>query len=154
MDKTAQFLKHLKSEDPATRERATRELWSLWHRQAGIELEQELNEGIELMERQQLDEALIAFQILVDKCPDFPEANNKLATLLYFMEQYEESVEECEKVLLKIPHHFGALNGMGLCLFRLNRFEEAIQSFQKALEIQPYADSNRLYIARCRANLN
>ncbi|MCH7713817.1 MAG: tetratricopeptide repeat protein [Chloroflexi bacterium] len=34
------------------------------------------------------------------------------------------------------------------------RYDEALTSFRKALEIQPYADINREYIARCRANLN
>jgi len=68
--------------------------------------------------------------------------------------KFEESVKECEEVLRRIPHHFGALNGMGLCLFDLQRYEEAIRYFQKALEIQPYAVNNRSYIARCRANLN
>ena len=154
MDKTGQLLEDLKCEDPAVREKATRELWILWHRQEGIELEHELNEVTELMNQQNLDEALIALQILVDKNPDFSEAHNKLATLLFLIGQFDESVKECEEVLRRIPHHFGALNGLGLCLYELKRFEEAILTFQRALEVQPYAMINRTYIARCRANLN
>jgi tetratricopeptide (TPR) repeat protein len=154
MDKTGQLLEDLKNEDPAVREKATRELWILWHRQEGMELERELNEATELMDQQKQDEALIAFQILVEKCPDFAEAHNKLATLLFLMGQYDEAVKECDEVLRRIPHHFGALNGLGLCLYELKRFEEAILVFQLALEVQPYALINRTYIARCRANLN
>lgn len=154
MDKTEQYLEDLKSEDPAMRENATRELWQLWHRQEGIELERELNKGTRLMDQQKLDEALIVFQTLVEKCPDFAEAHNKLATVLYLMNQYDESVKECEEVLSRIPHHFGALNGLGMCLYELKRFEEAIRSFQKALEVQPYAETNRQFIAHCRASLN
>ncbi len=154
MDKTGQYLENLKNEDPDVREKATRDLWILWHRQEGIELERELNEGTELMDQQKQDEALIAFQILVEKCPDFAEAHNKLATLLFMMGQYDEAVKECDEVLRRIPHHFGALNGMGMCLYELKRFEEAILAFKLALEVQPYALINRTYIARCRANLN
>ena len=154
MDKTEQYLEDLKSEDPAIREHATRELWILWYGQEGAEMEKELNEGTRLMDRQQHDEALEIFRSLVEECPDFSEAHNKLATLLFMMGKFEESVKECEEVLRRIPHHFGALNGMGLCLFDLRRYEEAIRCFQKALEIQPYAVNNRSYIARCRANLN
>ena len=154
MDKTEQYLEDLKSEDPAIREHATRELWILWHGQEGAEMEKELNEGTRLMDRQQHDEALEIFRSLVEKCPGFSEAHNKLATLLFMIGKFEESVKECEEVLRRIPHHFGALNGMGLCLFDLQRYEEAIRYFQKALEIQPYAVNNRSYIARCRANLN
>ena len=154
MGNTEHLLEDLKSEDPTTRENATRELWIIWHRQEGAELERDLNEATELMGRQKHDEALIALQTLVEKCPEFAEAHNKLATLLFLMGQYDESIKECEEVLKRIPHHFGALNGLGLCLFELKRFEEAIRSFQKALEIQPYAQINRTYIANCRANLN
>ncbi len=154
MDKTEQYLADLKSEDPSIRENATRGLWILWHSQFGPEIENELNEGIQLMDRQQHEQALEMFLSLVEKCPDFSEAHNKLATLLFIMRQYEESIKECEEVLRKIPYHFGALNGMGLCLFDLRRYEEAIHCFQKALEIQPHAKVNRTYIARCRGLLN
>ncbi len=154
MDKTEQYLEDLKSEDTAIREHATRELWILWHGQEGAKMEKELNEGTRLMDHQQHDEALEILQSLVEKCPDFSEAHNKLATLLFMIGKFEDSVKECEEVLRRIPHHFGALNGMGLCLFDLQRYEEAIRYFQKALEIQPYAMNNLTYIARCRANLN
>ena len=154
MDNTAQLLEELKSEDPATREKATLELWVTWHQQKGIELERELNKGTQLMDQQKHNDALIVLQGLVDKCPDFTEAHNKLATLLCLMGQYDEAVKECEEVLIQIPHHFGALNGLGMCLYELKQFEQSIQVFQRALEIQPYAQVNRTYIARCRANLN
>jgi len=154
MDKIGQYLEDLKSEDPATREKATMELWTLWYRQAGTEMEMELNEGTRLMNHQQPDQALKVFRNLVEKRPDFPEAHNKLATLLFLMGQYEESVRECEETLRRNPHHFGALNGMGMCLFHLNQFEGAILCFKRALEIQPYAEINRIFIARCRGNLN
>lgn len=154
MSKTEKYLENLKSEDPAVREKATRELWILWHRQEGIKLERELNEATELMDRQKHDDALIAFQTLVEKCPDFAEAHNKLATLLFLMGQYDESVKECEEVLRRIPHHFGALNGLGMCLYELKRFEEAILIFKRALAVQPHARINRTYIARCRGGLN
>jgi tetratricopeptide (TPR) repeat protein len=154
MDQTEKYLEDLKNEDPSVRESATRALWILWHTQFGAELEKELNDGTELMDNQQPNQALEAFQSLIEKCPEFVEAHNKLATLLFMMGRFEESVKECEEVLRRIPHHFGALNGMGLCLFDLRRYEEAIKYFQKALEIQPYAVNNHSYIARCRGNLN
>ncbi|MEC7640818.1 MAG: tetratricopeptide repeat protein [Nitrospinota bacterium] len=154
MDSIGQYLEDLKSKDPTTREKATGELWAFWHRQAGPEMERDLYEGTRLMDHRHLDEALKVFRNLIEKRPDFPEAHNKLATLLFLMGQYEESVKECEETLRMNPHHFGALNGMGMCLFQLHRFEEAIVSFKKALEIQPYAEINGVFIARCRGNLN
>jgi tetratricopeptide (TPR) repeat protein len=154
MDQTAQYLEDLKSDDPAVRENATRGLWVLWHSQEGSEMEKQLNEATELMDSQKHEQALVAFRTLIEKRPEFSEAHNKLATLLFMMGEFEESIKECEIVLQKIPHHFGALNGRGLCLFDLHRYEAAISCFQKALEIQPHAEINLTYIARCRGNLN
>ena len=154
MDKTEQYLTDLKSEDPSIRASATRALWVFWHGQLGPELEKELNDGTALMDNEQPEKALEIFMSLVERYPDYSEAHNKLATLLFMMDQFEEAVLECEEVLKQIPHHFGALNGMGLCLFDLRRYEEAIVCFQKALQVQPYAKINLTYIARCRANLN
>ena len=91
---------------------------------------------------------------LLRKYPSFPEAHNKLATVLYLKGNYAESVEECKTTLKMNPVHFGAWNGLGICLFNLGQYPEAIKCFKKALEIQPFAKNNRIYIARCRGNLN
>ena len=68
--------------------------------------------------------------------------------------KFKQSAEECEVTLDKNPHHFGAWNGKGMCLYKLARYDEAIKCFEMAMEIQPYADINRGYIARCRGKLN
>ena len=88
MDRIQQYLESLKSEDSAAREKATRELWALWYRQAGAEMEEELNRGTRLMTHKNLDGALKVFQELIEKRPDFSEAHNKLATLLFLKGQY------------------------------------------------------------------
>ncbi|PIQ97356.1 MAG: hypothetical protein COV67_04740 [Nitrospinae bacterium CG11_big_fil_rev_8_21_14_0_20_56_8] len=154
-DKTLQeFLNDLKNTDPAVRETATQALWTTWHREAGELAEFQLNRGVALMAERQLDQARENFADLCEKFPDFPEGHNKLATVLYLMGRYLESVIECDITLEKNPHHFGAWNGKGLCLYNLGKFEEAILCFQRALEIQPYADVNLHYIGRCRRKLN
>ena len=52
------------------------------------------------------------------------------------------------------PNHFGAWNGLGLCHYQLANYPTAIKSFKTALSNQPYADFNKVYIARCRGQLN
>ncbi|NIP99940.1 MAG: tetratricopeptide repeat protein, partial [Nitrospinaceae bacterium] len=103
------------------------------------------------MSRGNFPEAEKVFLHLIQNHPDFPEAHNKLATLLYLQGNYHDSVTACRLTLKLNPNHFGAWNGMGMCLYKLARFEEAVKSFEKALQIQPYADVNRVYIARCRS---
>ena len=144
----------LKSPSPATRNRATQELWSLWYREAGGQAEEQLNRGTRLMGEHQMDAAKQIFKDLLEIYPDFAEAHNKLATLLFLQEEFEEAVIECERTIKINPHHFGALHGMGMCLYKLARYDEALKCFKRAVEIQPYADANREFIAQCLGKLN
>ena len=152
--KVQQLLSDLKKSDSAVRNHATHELWQIWYGEAGKLAESQLDQGTRLMGENLLDEAKKVFKSLIINYPDFAEAYNKLATLLFMKGEYSESVFECERALKLNPDHFGALNGMGMCLFQLARYDEALTSFQKALKIQPYADINREYVARCRGLLN
>lgn len=154
MNPKDELLKALKDDDPKKRNQATKALWSLWHGEAGESAELKLNQGATLMNSKKFKQAQEIFANLISQFPNFAEAHNKLATLLYLDGEYLNSVEECKIVLSLNPHHFGAWNGMGLCLFNLGKYNEAIQSFQRALDIQPFATVNQVYIARCRGNLN
>ena len=154
MNDLQQLLNDLKSPNPGARNHATQELWLIWYREAGNEAEEELNRGTRLMGEDKMDQAEHVFKHLIENFPDFAEAHNKLATLLFLLEKYEDSVFECEQTLKLNPHHFGALHGLGMCQYKLARYDQALNSFQRALEIQPYADTNRGFIARCRGKLN
>lgn len=154
MDNLEKLLEALKLPDPAIRKKATAALWLRWHEEAGKDAEELIQQGIHLLNENRLGEAENLFARLTEDFPEFPEAHNKLATVLFLNGNYSHSIEECEITLRLNPHHFGAWNGLGMCLYQTGRYEKAIDSFQKALEIQPYAQSNRVYIARCRAKLN
>jgi tetratricopeptide (TPR) repeat protein len=154
MDNIQEYLDDLKNSDPEIRKRATSGLWGLWYRQAGDAAESQLIRGTRLMSDNHFDEAESVFSDLIKEFPSFPEGHNKLATVLYLQGKFKQSAEECEVTLDKNPHHFGAWNGKGMCLYKLARYDEAIKCFEMAMEIQPYADINRGYIARCRGKLN
>jgi len=154
MDDLERLLKDLKSIDRKVRKQATQSLWVRWYQQCGEAAERRLYEGIRYMDNDRLTQARRVFRELAEAYPDFTEAHNKLATVLYLEGDYEDAIHECRVVLDREPHHFGAWNGLGMCQFHLGRLEEAITSFQKALEIQPYAETNRQYIGLCRGKLN
>ncbi|CAI2717993.1 tetratricopeptide repeat protein [Nitrospina watsonii] len=154
MNDLERLLSDLKKIDPKVRKQATQALWVRWYQECGEAAERKLYEGIRFMDANDLKRAGNVFLNLTDEYPEFTEAHNKLATVLYLDGHYEEAIGECMIVLEKAPHHFGAWNGMGMCLFHLRRLNEAIFSFEKALEIQPYAQDNRHYIGLCRGKLN
>ncbi|GMH33130.1 hypothetical protein BSKO_00964 [Bryopsis sp. KO-2023] len=90
-----------------------------------------------------LEAALGAFSELIRQDPSFVEGYNKRATVLYLMDKYEESVQDCKIVVQMQPYHFAAYSGMGLCLFCLRRCDEAIEAFDEALRINPGLDRIR-----------
>jgi len=154
MNKIEKLLADLHSQIPEQRQSATMALWSSWYLEAGEQGELEIQKGVDLMDQKSPEQAQFHFESIIKKYPDFAEAHNKLATVLYITEDYEEAIKECEVTLGMNPNHFGAWHGKGLCLYKVARYSEAIESFKSALKIQPYADINRVYIATCRGNLN
>ena len=149
-----ELLQDLLSENAQLRQTATKALWGLWFSQAGEKAESRIHTGTKQMDRRQYELAQQEFENLVMDYPKFAEAHNKLATVLYMQEKYVQSIRECEITLEMNPNHFGAWNGLGLCHYRLAHYQKAIESFNTALTLQPYADFNKVYIAKCRGQLN
>ncbi|MEK9628816.1 MAG: tetratricopeptide repeat protein [Nitrospinota bacterium] len=149
-----ELLQNLWSDDSELRQSATHELWNLWLSEAGAEAESRIRKGTLQMDRNHYEQAQQEFENLVADYPDFAEAHNKLATVLYLQRNYKQSIKECEITLKMNPNHFGAWNGLGLCHYQLTNYQKAIESFQTALTIQPFADFNKVYIAKCRGQLN
>ena len=154
MEDEKKLLSDLHSKAPELRNSATMALWDFWYFEAGDVAETYIRKGEDLMSLNKFEEAQSHFEKVIKTYPEFAEAHNKLATVLFLLGDYKNSVNECKVTLKMNPHHFGAWHGMGLCLFKLARYSEAIESFKSALEIQPYANINRKYIATCMGNLN
>ena len=149
-----ELLQDLLSENAQLRQTATKALWDLWFNQAGEKAESRIRTGTKQMDKGQYELAQQEFENLVMDYPKFAEAHNKLATVLYMQEKYVQSIKECEITLEMNPNHFGAWNGLGLCHYKLAHYQKAIESFNTALILQPYADFNKVYIAKCRGQLN
>ncbi len=149
-----ELLQDLLSENAQLRQTATKALWDLWLSEAGEKAESRILTGTKQMDKGQYELAQQEFENLVMDYPKFAEAHNKLATVLYMQKKYVQSIRECEMTLEMNPNHFGAWNGLGLCHYKLAHYQKAIESFNTALTLQPYADFNKVYIAKCRGQLN
>jgi len=116
-----------------------REIWGIWSEHgADAEAEMRFREGLILMNAGQLEQAIRLFSIVIEVAPDFAEAWNKRATLLYFTGDYAGSVRDIERTLALEPRHFGALSGLGLIYQQLDSADGAIRAFRAALEINPH----------------
>lgn len=116
-----------------------RQIWSIWSRHGGDdEINMRFQRGVVLMNSGQIDRAIGIFSRIVEIDPDFAEAWNKRATLLYMSGDFSGSVRDIQRTLSLEPRHFGALSGLGLIYSELDSTEGAIKAFTAALEINPH----------------
>ena len=137
-----ELLECVKSGDDLTRRLATHGLWECWLNERGPAARKEIERGIKKMEQGNLESALETFGKLVKKYPDWAEAQNKQATVLYLLGNPRLSYQVCQVVVELKPSHFGAWNGLALCAARMERWRDALRAARQALALQPGAQSN------------
>lgn len=155
MDDEAELLyRQLQSPDPYTRDRATARLWQLYFGAAGPEAEIRLLQAEQAVESGQYDTAQVWLDELIMDFPEFAEAWNRRATMYFLVKNYFASLADCEATTRLEPNHFGAWHGMGLNYLALKRYDSAARAFKRALEIQPFAETNQTLLAQCLSKLN
>ena len=141
----------LRGDDPVEAARATDLLWQMWHRSGNPAVDSTLRQGIEAMQRQEIDKAEALFTRLIQVAPDFAEGWNKRATVRFLAKDYPGSIADCRETLARNPNHFGALSGQGLCHMALKQYKEAAELFRRALAVHPRLENARQNL---RAALN
>jgi len=139
----AEALSILRGDDAAAAARAEASLWAMWSRSGDAGVDSLLREGVEAMERQDLEAAEGCFTRVIAREPAFAEGWNKRATVRYLAEHFEESIADCRETLARNPNHFGALSGQGLCHIALAQYREAAALFRRALEVHPHLGAAR-----------
>jgi tetratricopeptide (TPR) repeat protein len=131
------LLDALRDEDAGVRAAAERAVWEVWMRSGDARADDLLQEGIRGMTDGRMGVAVDAFTRAIELQPDFAEAWNKRATAYYVMGDYEQSLKDCDEVIERNPHHFGALSGYGLIYVQLGELERALEYFERAFAINP-----------------
>jgi tetratricopeptide (TPR) repeat protein len=154
-DRLPALFKLLKTTDmPDQAQQAEVQIWSIWTRHGDDEKANFLMEqGMGLMGGGHLKEALGVFHKLVASNPEFAEAWNKRATVLYLMERLEESVTDIHETLKLEPNHFGALSGLGLIYLSVDELKGALKAFKAALEINPHMPGPKFRVKQLEEHL-
>ena len=122
-------------------------IWEIWSTHPTDQfLTTRLAEGSKLVRNKQLVNAVDIFTEVIEKDPNWAEAWNKRATVLYMLGDYQSSQNDIDKVLKLEDRHFGALAGQGLVNIKLKNYEKAIKSYEKAQEIYPAMQSPKIMI--------
>jgi tetratricopeptide (TPR) repeat protein len=141
------------SSDPSELSAAHGEIWRLWIENDDQELFSLMEQGVVLMNRQRLDEALKVFDDLVDIAPDYAEAWNKRATVHFLLGNLADSIADVDTTLDLEPRHFGALSGLGQIQLRRGDAEAALSAFEAALRMHPHLPGARDIIRKLRRDL-
>ena len=141
------------SSDPSAWSAAHGKIWEIWTGHDDAELNSLMEQGIVLMSRRRLGEALKVFDDLVDIAPDYAEAWNKRATVHFLLGNLADSIADVDATLDLEPRHFGALSGLGQIQMQRGDPEAALSAFEAALRMHPHLPGTRGIIQQLRRNL-
>ena len=127
----------LRDADPLVRAIAERSLWHVWSRSGDIEIDALFANGVQEMSEGLGETAVRTFTRIIERRPDFAEGWNKRATVLYMLGEYQKSLADCDEVMKRNPHHFGALSGYGMIYLKLGDPGRALSYFERALAVNP-----------------
>jgi tetratricopeptide (TPR) repeat protein len=99
----------LKDADESVRQVASDALWQVWARSGDKAIDKLYQRGMSEMAAGQAQQAIKTFSEIIKLKPGFAEAWNKRATVYYFIGEWEKSRTDCDEVMKRNPHHFGAL---------------------------------------------
>ena len=106
------------------------------------------------MAKEELNKAYEIFSQIILVDPNWSEAWNKRATVLYLMNRYQSSLDDIKITLILEPRHFGALSGQALNYIELEEYEKAIESYKAAQKIYPLLDSAKKMIPELKKLIN
>jgi tetratricopeptide (TPR) repeat protein len=129
------LLDALFDEDEGVRSLAEGAVWRVWSRSGDAKVDALLESGIRDSGR--MGAAVDDFTRIIEMRPDFAEGWNKRATAYYLMGDLDQSLHDCDEVIVRNPSHFGALSGYGLIYVQRGELERALEYFERALAINP-----------------
>ena len=95
------------------------------------------NLGVVLLQRQQVEEAILHLQRVLQLKPDDPEALYGLGNALLQTGRTDEAISYYEKAIAKIPSFVEAHHNLGNALVQKGSLAEAIPHYEKVLELKP-----------------
>ncbi len=141
MEDAPALVEALRDRDALVRAFAETALWQVWSRSGDEDVDHLFELGVEQMSARQGDLAVATFTRVIERKPEFAEGWNKRATVHYLLGQYEKSLADCDEVMKRNPHHFGALSGYGMIYLQLDQPARALEYFEKALGVNPNLSS-------------
>ena len=134
-------------------------IWEIWENhpsndRRGYRLTELLDQGSLLIDGRELNKAYEFFTQIIAADPNWSEAWNKRAQVLYLMKQYQSSLDDIKITLALEPRHFGTLSGQALNYIELKQYEKAIKSYKAAQKIYPAMGAAKKMIPQLQELIN
>jgi tetratricopeptide (TPR) repeat protein len=147
-DQTDQRLEELfqtlrTSQDSTVLTETEASIWEIWYASGREEIDGMMLEAAELVRMGKLIAAESIYSAIIEQAPEFSEGWNRRATVRFYRNDLDGSLEDIEQTLKLEPRHFGAFWGLGMILGSQRDFQRAIGAFEKLLEIKPHATDAR-----------
>jgi len=149
------LFKQLKNSEATKAIEIENKIWKIWsihpsYDRRGYRLTELLAQGSFLMAKEELNKAYEIFSQIILVDPNWSEAWNKRATVLYLLGRYQQSQMDIDEVLKLEKRHFGALSGQGLVQTELKNYEKAINSYKEVQKIYPSMQTPKVMIPRLK----
>ncbi len=113
-------------------------IWAIWQTNDKDSINILMRQGVRAMQTGDFATAYDYFSTMTDLEPEYAEAWNKRATVLFLIGDLDASIEDVKRTLALEPRHFGALTGLGMINDALEDEEAALQAYEAALDLNPY----------------
>ena len=113
------------------------QIWSVWLETDVAGVDTWMARGVDAMSIGDYPAALLAFDSIIAKAPDFAEGWNKRATLHFLMGAFDASVRDIDRTLALEPRHFGALSGLAMIREAQGHPFEALEALEQVTRVHP-----------------
>ncbi len=105
---------------------------------------------LQVMTAKDHEAALDLLDYIVLLRPEWAEAYNKRATVMFLMDDYDGAMRDIRLTLAREPRHYGALAGLGMILQRTENNKSAYAAFNRALAIHPHLGGIKAAVERLK----
>jgi tetratricopeptide (TPR) repeat protein len=115
-------------------------IWALWVASGGDTAGLLMGRVKTAIDGKDLELAVKLLTAIIEIRPDYVEAWNRRATVLYMKKDFGSALADIREVLAREPRHFGALSGLGMILQEIGDDKRALDAFRRALAVHPHLE--------------
>lgn len=105
---------------------------------------QDFKNAISLINQQKLDEAIVAFELMIQAYPQLSGPYANLGAIYSQMKNWELAVNYLERAKAKNYRNYKILSQLGLAYRHMGEFKKAEEAYVQAINFEPNADFNYL----------